>query len=91
MVARLVSTLILFMLGVYAFWAGVLGGGHVFNPSGIAFLILGAAVWFGWDTVRAAFAAARDESNIPIIRLGAAIIRGMSRTPQPRRSSDETT
>jgi hypothetical protein len=90
MVARLVTTLILLLLALYAFAAGVLDGGHILNPSGIAFLVLSGATWFGWDAVRAAFVAARDESNIPIIRLGAAIIRGMRRGPQPRRSSDET-
>jgi hypothetical protein len=89
MIARLVTTLILFLLSLYAFSTGVLDGGHVLNPSGIAFLILAAAVWFGWDTVRAAFAAARDESNIPIIRLGATIIRGMRRPSQPHRESNE--
>ncbi|HML09260.1 MAG TPA: hypothetical protein VK432_00265 [Stellaceae bacterium] len=89
MVARFVTTLILLLLALYAFADGVLDGGHVFNPSGIAFLILSGAVWFGWDAVRAAFVTARDESNIPIIRLGSAIIRGMRRTPQPHRSSDE--
>ena len=89
MLARLVTTLILFLLALYAFWAGVLGGGHFLNPTGIAFLVLAAAAWFRWNDVRAAFIAARDESNIPIIRLSAAIIRGMSRTPRPRHSSDE--
>jgi hypothetical protein len=54
MIARLVTTLVLFLLSLYAFSAGALDGGHVLNPSGIAFLILAGAVWFGWDAVRAA-------------------------------------
>lgn len=90
MIARLLTTLILFLLGLYAFFTGALGGGHILNPSGIAFLVLAAAAWFGWDAFRAAFIAARDESNVPIIRLNVSILRGMWRTPKPRRNSDET-
>ena len=89
MVARLVTTLIVFLLGLYAFWSDGLGGGHFLNPSGIAFLLLAVALWFGWDFIRATFAAAKDESNIPIIRLGSTIIRGMTRSPLRRRKSDE--
>jgi hypothetical protein len=87
--ARIMITTIVFLLDLYAFWSDGLGGGHVPNPSGIAFLLLAAGTWFGWETIRAAFAAAKDESNIPIIRLGSAIIRGMRRPPLPRRGSDE--
>jgi hypothetical protein len=88
-IARITITLIILLLAFYAFSAGVLDGGHILNPSGIAFVIVTGLVWFGWDTIRAAFVAAKDESNIPIIRLGATIIRGMTRPSQPHRKSDE--
>jgi hypothetical protein len=89
MVGRIIATTLALLLAIYAFSAGVLGGGHILNPSGIAFLLLSAFIWFGWGTIRAAFRTARDESDIPIIRLGSAIIRGMRRVPRPRRTSHE--
>ena len=89
MIARMIVTLILLLLSLYAFCAGVLDGGHILNPSGIAFLVVAGLVWFGWDTICAAFVAAKDESNIPIIRLGATIIRGMTRQSQRHSKSDE--
>lgn len=90
MMARIVVTTVVFALGVLAFVTDGLGGGHLFNPSGIAFLLLAAFIWLAWEPIRTAFATAKDESNIPIIRLGSAIIRGMRRVSQPRRRSDET-
>jgi hypothetical protein len=90
MIGKSLATIIVLFLGIYAFWADALGGGHFLNPSGIAFLVLAACVWFGWEPITAAFKSVRDESNIPIIRLGSAIIRGMRRLPQsPRKSSGE--
>ena len=89
MIARILTTLVVLFLAVYAFWIGALGGGHVLNPSGIAFLVLTGFVWFAWGTITAAFRSVMDESNIPIIRLGSAIIRGMRRLPQPQRKSSE--
>ena len=90
MVARILVTTLTLLLAFYAFWADVLGGGHFLNPSGIAFLILAGFVWFGWETIRAAYRSARDESDVPIIRLGSAIIRGMRRPPHEHRSSDQS-
>ena len=90
MIGRSLATLIVFLLAVFAFWTDALGGGHILNPSGIAFLLLTALVWFAWEPITAAFKSASAESNIPIIRLGSAIIRGIRRVPQPqRRSSGE--
>jgi hypothetical protein len=89
MVARILATMLALLLAFYAFWADVLGGGHFLNPSGIMFLLLAAFVWLGWRTIRAAYLSARDESDIPIIRLGSAIIRGMRRPPRQHRNSDE--
>jgi hypothetical protein len=87
MIARILTTLVIFLLALYAFWDDALGGGHLLNPSGIAFLLLTAFVWFAWETITAAFRSVMDESNIPIIRLGSGIIRGMRRLPPPQRKS----
>jgi hypothetical protein len=44
------------------------------NPSNSLFAAL---VWFGWQTIREAFKSVKDESNIPILRMGSTIIKGM--------------
>ena len=90
MLARSIFTLVIFLMSANAFWIGALDGDHVFNPTGIAFLLLSAFVWLRWDAIANAFKSVMSESNIPILRLGAAIIGGMRRFPQPmRRSSGE--
>jgi hypothetical protein len=76
-----------FLLAIYAFWTDAFGGGHILNPSGIAFLFLTAAVWFAWEPITAASRSLSAVSNIPIIRLGSNIIRGMRRSPQPPQKS----
>jgi hypothetical protein len=83
MLARVTATLAMLLLALGAFWGNALGAGHVFNPFGILFLLLGALVWFGWDTVRAGFRAARDESDLPIIRLSATAIKGLGELFRP--------
>jgi hypothetical protein len=90
MVGRILVTTIVLLLAAGAFWGDALGAGHVFNPVGILLLTLSFFIWAGWTTVRDAFISAKEESNVPIIRLGPAIIRGMEglkHAPQPRRSS----
>jgi hypothetical protein len=89
-IARIIATSVALFLAFYAFWGDVLGGGHFLNPSGIAFLLLTAFIWFGWGTIRGAFKSVADESNIPIIRLGSAIIRGMRyQAPAQRKSGGD--
>jgi len=87
MVARVLVTAIPLLLALYGFWGDILGAGHVLNPFGVLFLLLGALVWFAWEPIREGFWAAKNESEIPISRLGATIIRGMRRV-RPRRRSD---
>jgi hypothetical protein len=77
MVIRVFSTIVLAGLGIYAFWGDILGGGHVLNPFGIIFLLVAALTWFGWGPIREGFKSVKDESDIPISRLGSTIIRGM--------------
>jgi hypothetical protein len=89
MAGRIISTTIMFLLAVYAFWGDALGVGRLFNPFGVLFLILTALVWFKWDLIRDSFRAVKDESNIPIIRLGSTSIQGMMGPPRQKRNSDE--
>jgi hypothetical protein len=90
MIGKLIATTILLLLAFYAFWGDALGAGYLFNPFGILFLLLAAVTWFKWEAIREGFRSAKDESNIPIIRLASKIIGGMSsmlRAPPRRRSS----
>ncbi|MGH7111674.1 MAG: hypothetical protein ACREFK_14750 [Stellaceae bacterium] len=89
MISRIFVTLVMFFLAIYAFWSGAFGEGHVFNPFGILFLGLTAIIWFAWETVRDAFRTAKNESDIPIIRMGFPIIKGMMRPPRDHHRSDE--
>jgi hypothetical protein len=70
------------LLAGYAFWDGVLDGGHILNPFGIMFLFLSGTVWFGWNTLQEIFRATKDASVIDTM------VKGMGkRTPPPRQSS----
>jgi hypothetical protein len=90
MIGKLVATTILLLLALYAFWGNALGAGYLINPFGILFLFLAAVTWFKWEAVKEGFRSAKDESNIPIIRLNSKVIGGMfsmRRAPRQRRSS----
>ena len=90
MIAKLITTTILLLLAFVAFWGDALGTGYLINPFGIIFLFLAAGTWFKWEAIREAFSSAKDESDIPVIRLNSKIISGMSsmlRGPPRRRSS----
>jgi hypothetical protein len=78
----------MFLLALCAFWDNALGAGHVFNPFGIMFLLLGGAVWCAWRPIHDGFVSAKNESELPIIRMAAKTIEGMlNLTNQPRRRS----
>ena len=88
MIARMFTTTIATLLGVYAFWANILGAGHFLNPFGIMFLLLAGLIWFAWEPIREGFRSAKNESDIPISRLGSTIVKGMlgiGRGEHPRR------
>jgi hypothetical protein len=55
------------------------------------FLFLAAIVWFAWDTITEAFKSVTGESYIPILRMGAKIISGMTGPTRKRHHSDEPT
>jgi len=88
MIARMFTTTIATLLGVYGFWANILGAGHFLNPFGIMFLLLAGLIWFAWEPIREGFRSAKNESDIPISRLGSTIVKGMlgiGRGEHPRR------
>lgn len=89
MIARCVSTALVFLLALYAFWGNALGAGRIFNPFGLLFLLFTYVIWFKWEIVRDAFASAKGESNVPIIRLGYNIIEGLSAKHRPDPASSE--
>jgi hypothetical protein len=89
MILKILTTLIMFGLGVTAFWSDALGAGHFFNPFGMLFLFLAALVWFAWGPISNGFKSVKDESNIPILRMGSKIIAGMASPPPKRHHSDE--
>ena len=74
------------LLAFGAVYGDVLGIGY---PTGFLLLIFAALTWFQWGTISERFRSAKDESNIPIIRLGSKIIGGMEflRHGSPRRRS----
>ena len=83
MIARVLVTAGAALLGLYALWDNVLGAG-VFL--GIMFLLVAGLIWFGWEPLRDGFWSAKNESEIPISRLGITIIRGMKTSARRRRS-----
>ena len=64
MIIRVLITAVALLLAGYAFWDGVLGGGHVLNPFGILFLFLSGAVWLGWKPLREAFKSGGWEDSL---------------------------
>ena len=89
MIPRILVTAAAALLGLYAFWGNILDAGHFLNPFGFMFLILAVAIWVGWEPLREGFASAKNESELPILRLGAKIVGGMvslargERPPRP--------
>jgi hypothetical protein len=77
MIIRVIATIASVALGVYAFWGDAMGAGHVLNPFGILFLLLAGLIWFAWEPIREGFKSAKDESEMPILRLGSTILKGM--------------
>lgn len=87
MLVRILVTALVVVLAFGAFWGNALDAGYILNPFGILFLFLAAIIWFMWEPLRDGFITAKDELNIPIIRMGSAIIGGLRRTTPQRRTS----
>ena len=87
MVGRSLVTAFLLLLGAGAVYSDALSIGY---QTGLLFLLLAVVAWFQWEAISAGFRAAKDESNVPIIRLGAKALGGLAslmRGSPPRRSS----
>ena len=93
MIARLAATAIMLLLAFAAFLSPSgcdncqerLGA-----PFGIFFAVIAAITWLKWEIIREGFYAAKNESQLPIIRLGWMGICGLGRLlrhgPNQRRS-----
>ena len=75
MIVRSLATGFLLLLAVGAVYSDPLGIGY---QTGILLVLVAALAWFQWDVISAGFRAARDESNIPILRMGAKAIGGLA-------------
>src|SRR5262249_31219470 len=86
-----ITAIALFLAG-YAFWDGVLSGGHVLNPFGIQFLFLSGAVWLGWERIREIFMSTTDDSVIDNIVKGTGgnIVKGMGKSAPPHGKSSSS-
>jgi len=86
MIGRSIATAITLLLAFGAVFSDALGIGY---PTGALLLICAALTWFYWDTISEGFRSAKDESNVPILRMGTKIIGGMEflRHGSPRRRS----
>jgi hypothetical protein len=87
MVGKSLVTALLLLLAAGAVYSDPMGIGY---QTGAALLLFAALAWFQWEVISAGFRAARNESNVPIIRLGAKAITGLASLmhgPSPRRSS----
>jgi len=74
MTGRSIATAIMLLLAFGAVFSNALGIGY---PTAALLLLFAALVWFQWDVISEGFRSAKDESNVPILRMGAKIIGGM--------------
>ena len=88
MITRCICTVVLLLLAFCAFWGNALDAGHYFNPFGILFLFFAYLTWSKWDIVRSAFGSVKEESNIPILRMGYKVFQGLA-PKTPRKLSAE--
>jgi Na+/proline symporter len=51
---------------------------HLGAPFGILFAVIAAITWFKWEIIRDSFDAAKNESQLPILRLGAKVLGGFA-------------
>ena len=74
MMGRSIATAVMVLLALGALFTNPMGIGY---PTGALLLVCAALTWFHWDTISEAFRSAKDESDVPILRMGAKIIGGM--------------
>ena len=80
-ISRIVATAIVLILAFGALWWGAMDA--LSMSIGIILFLFAAIIWFKWDLIRDASATAKNESDVPIIRLGSNMIKGMSILQQP--------
>ena len=51
---------------------------HLGAPFGIFFAVIAAFTWFKWEIIREGYYAAKSESQLPILRLGAMGLAGLA-------------
>jgi hypothetical protein len=74
MMGRSIVTATMALLALGALFDDPMGIGY---PTGALLVVCAALTWFYWPTISEGFRSAKDESNVPIIRMGAKIIGGM--------------
>jgi hypothetical protein len=97
MVSRILTTSILILLAVGAFWSNALDAGRRIDPLGVLCWVLAILNWYGWDTMRAGWSYGRERdrggTDLPLLaRFGPIYIKGimnLRRTAPPRRTSSE--
>jgi hypothetical protein len=83
MIGKSLATAVVLLLAFGAFWSDPLGDGY---SIGFVFLLLAVVTWFKWEVIRSGFYVAKEESDLPIIRMASKTISGMG-SPPLRRSS----
>jgi hypothetical protein len=87
MIGRSLVTGVWLLLALGAVYADPMSIGY---QTGVLLLLFAALTWFQWETISKGFRAAKEESNVPIIRLGAKALGGiisLMHRSFPRRSS----
>jgi hypothetical protein len=91
--ARIIFTGVAIVLAAVAFLGGGPGSGGPLDPFGILFLFASGLIWLGWDAIRDSYGYFRepgkmgkDCADLPIIRLGPMIIKGI--TAKQRRPTE---
>lgn len=90
MISKVVTTAVMLILGVGAFWLGAMGVARMLKPlsslfmlfAGIVWFLFAGAVGFKWELVRDTFRQSRT-SNLGVTS-GPPLTRGMVISQQPR-------
>jgi hypothetical protein len=90
MIGRSLVTALFVLLALGAVYTDPMSIGY---QTGLLLLLFAALAWFQWDIISEGFRSARNESNVPIIRMGAKALSGLGSLmhgSSPRRSSSNS-